>query len=268
MIYECSYMPLIFWFWSLKDRRDTPELALHFQLSAVMASSEALFYGGLTQIISRYAESDIPRCVAVSLLGRCFSKIVDRSGFWDFFSSRCWPNKMCKKRDLIGRHKSVQYCYGFLFVVMFSISGFGMFMVEAISKEQFETLYTRPVFWAVIFVSAIVGLITEMLIAALSFWHRRKVPGAGSFLGTFLAMHQPGMQPYFKNLRQIFGTPARRDFEGIIMASPITDTCVSFMGCVSPRTLVLMSAILTAYCTGPSAQALGFVARPDSAFCS
>jgi len=264
--YECLYMPFIFFVWGSRDRGDTPELSLHFQLSVVMASSEALFYGGLMQMVSRYPEADLPKCVAMSILGRCFSKIVDRAGFWYWFVSRWWTNQMDPQRDLICRHLSLQYLYGMLFVVMMATSAIGMLAVEDIYERQFDTLYTRPVFWCVVISSASMGALTEISVGFLAYWQRREV--SGTFAETFLALHSPGKQPFFTRLREIAGKPAKRDFENIIRAAPTTDMCEPVMNFVTPKDLVIMTAVVVSYAVGPSAQALGFIAEPDSAFCS
>jgi len=265
MTYECLYTPFIFYVWGSKDRRDTPQLALHFQLSLVLASSEALFYGGLMQMASRYPESELPRYAGMSLLSRCASKIADRCGVWYWLMSKCWRNEVTANRDLIGRHSSSQYCYGLLIVSMMSVSGISMLATEAVHDEQFGTVYTRPMFWLAVITSAIMGVATEMCIAAVSWWQRREMPGADTLVGTFLALHRPGMQPFFTSLRQM-GRPANREFENHILPTPTTDTCTSAFS--SPEAIAMLCAVAGSYAMGPSAQALGLMLNPDSALCA
>merc|ERR1719226_217719 len=139
-------MWIIFYVWSSQSRLDTPELALHFQVALIMASSEALFYGGLIQMVSRYPESILPRYVAFSIIGRCCSKFFDRAGFYYWALSWCWPNEMSAQRDLIGRHAASQYIYGAFFVIMMSMCGIGVSAVEEAYGKHFGTIYTRPIF--------------------------------------------------------------------------------------------------------------------------
>jgi len=267
-LYEGLYVPVIFYMWKSKWRRsDTPELALHFQLTIIMASSEALFYGGLVQMIHRYPEAMLPRYTGVSIISRCFGRLLDRSGATHWAASCCFSNQMDANRDLIGRHSNAQYMYGLLIVIMMAASGLMMHVVEVILGEQFHTVYTQPVFWYVMVGSVAMGFGTELCIAALSWWHRREMPDRSTYAQTFLTMHTPGRQPYFSTLRSLFGRPSDRSFENGIREREITDTVHPILNLLSPEKMVLLTAVCLSFAIGPLAQSNGFISDPDSANC-
>jgi len=266
-VYEGLYLPLVFYMWSFKSRQRIPELALYFQLTLIMASSEALFYGGLIQMVSRYPEAMLPRYVGVSIMSRCFGKLLDRCGFWHWVSSRLFSNEMHASRDLIGRHSNAQYVYGAIIVLMMSASGLMMQVVESIHGTHFQTVYSRPILWFVMFSSVAMGMATEMCIAALSWWHRREIPNSGTYAENFLMLHLPGRQPYFTSLRNLLGKPANRRFERKIRPREITDTLRPVM-MISPQNVVLLTSVALCFAIGPSAQTLGFINSPDSASCN
>jgi len=60
-MYECLYLPAIFYMWNIRSRRDCPGLGLTCQLALFNAFSEALFFGGLVQMAHRYSEAQLLR---------------------------------------------------------------------------------------------------------------------------------------------------------------------------------------------------------------
>jgi len=247
--YELMFMPLVFKLWASKSRHDTPELVLHWILAVVHSSSEAIFFGGLMHLVARSPDALLPRSAASSILARCASKLFDRFGFYYYFFPWCFGNKMTWDRDLVNRHAHAQSWVGLVFLVLMLPNWVFMLAIEAMGTEESGTVYTRTAFWAIVSVAAVAAVLTEMCVAALTWWQRRECLDADSYWGTFSKMHQPGMQPHFTKFSEFFGKPAERAFEKNVHTSVVTD--VKPVVCVPPKHVMIFSALALAYAPGP-----------------
>merc|ERR1711971_1006731 len=103
------------------------------------------------------------------------------------------------------------------------------------------------------------SVVAELCIAGLTFVQRRQDVGARrgteTFLKTFMALSQPGMQPYSTTFLGIFGCgrAAKRNFEQFAPQVDVTDTCPSFLG-LTPQDIVIIATPIFAFACGPLVQ--------------
>jgi len=261
--YSTAYTPLILWFWSRKQRADTPELGLHLQLAIIFFASEALYFGGLVQLVNRYPDES--HKVFMAIASRTVMDLLNRTGLGHYIWSRVTrgTSEMTPARDLYGRHASSTSWVVIWFVSPMAVGALALMVLEAVEDVSTNSFLLKAELWRAMLAAIAANLFLEVFVASLSWRQLQATAGRSdhsetsspSLLRILFSMSEPGMQPHLVSLRKPYALQ-RCPME--VRDAPLTDSCHPYIF-LQPKQAMIATAIAVSLSLGPMPQTMSII---------